>query len=167
MDAVLSKYGLKTTGFAINVTSNNQSGNAQTAYSITNNYYTDPNYIPDSTNVSWNVSTLNGKLVLTISPKKGSWEKPLVGYDTSRTDPSYYIVYPMPSTANTTRVSLGTALAKFPINLIVCGDANSDIHPLHIYMKSVNDYYYFGDYNNTNKRWLYSNNSVHWIPERK
>lgn len=39
IDAVLAKHGLKSTGFSINVISINQKG-GQTAYSITNNYYT-------------------------------------------------------------------------------------------------------------------------------
>lgn len=38
LDAVLAKYGLKSTGFAVNVISLNQKG-GQNAYSITNNYY--------------------------------------------------------------------------------------------------------------------------------
>ncbi len=45
LDAVLFKYGLKSSGFAINVVSLNQKG-GQTAYSITNNYYNNYGIIP-------------------------------------------------------------------------------------------------------------------------
>jgi hypothetical protein len=63
-EKLLSKYGIKSKGYFINVTSVNQSG-GQTALVITNNYYGDS--VLDATNILFTISNKGTQKILTVS----------------------------------------------------------------------------------------------------
>ncbi|UEG49264.1 hypothetical protein LK994_11540 [Ferruginibacter lapsinanis] len=158
---LLSKYKIDNSAYQINVQSNNQKG-GQTAFIINNNYYGDPSIIPDSINYTYSVTLENGKLILNVSPRGQTWEKPLIGYDTlykrtknkvnylSAQSSSYYASLPI----DKIKTSLYSWIFDLP-----CTNKKSikiDIS------ENPNQFIYFGDANNTKKRYLYRNGKVVW-----
>lgn len=161
IDSVLAKHGLKSKGFAINVISISQQG-GQTAYSITNNYYSDPNYVADSINYTFKIETINGKKALVFSPKHGTWTTPFLLYDSTK-----------PKTTSLEGFISGIG---FDLNLPnetyhMVGTKSSNPctphDPIFIYLgNDANPVVGFGDYGYDTRYYLYINGSVHAIPVR-
>jgi len=148
LDGVLKKYGLKTTGFAINVISLNQWG-GQTAYSITNNYYSDPNYVPDSLNFSFKIETIQGKKTLMVSPLHGSWTLPFALYDSSKGIPKGVFYF---GPVDTMRLPLDNNLMHLKLIGFRMGIACGPSAPIAIDMSNdPNGIFGFGDSSDKNK----------------
>jgi hypothetical protein len=163
----LKKYKLDKQGYKISVQSNNQSG-GQTAFIITNNYYKDPNLIPDSINYVYSITNENGRKVLTISPKSNAWIQPIVFYDSSDVDMISKKVFPLPAMiTNYTGIFGGF---NVPVNVkgAILQNACTSSSPLHIYLNgNPDEFYYFGDYADDYKRYLYFKGKVVFIPSKR
>lgn len=77
LNKLLNKYGIKFPSYQL-VVSNNQKG-GQTAFIITNNYYTNPNYVPDSINFEYKRIINDGQdTLLDVFPISGKWDNPFI-----------------------------------------------------------------------------------------
>lgn len=162
-EALLKKYKLDDKGYKISVQSSNQSG-GQTAFIITNNYYKDPNLIADSINYIYLISMENQRKVLTIYPKSGAWVQPILFYDSSDIELKSKI-YPLPAMYAGYFGTLRIANNILSIKGSIFSTACTFVSPIHIYLNDKpNEYYYFGDNTDTNKRYFYSNGKVIWVP---
>jgi hypothetical protein len=160
-EALLKKYKLDNKGYKINVQSNNQSG-GQTAFIITNNYYKDPNLIPDSLNYVSTITIEKGRKVLTVYPKSGSWIQPILFYDTSDVDIKLKI-YPVPNIITSYSATLSNKAGILKVKGIVFPMACSISQPIHIYLNDKPaEFYYFGDNADLNKRFFYSKGKIIW-----
>jgi hypothetical protein len=162
-EALLKKYKLENKGYQINVQSNNQSG-GQTAFIITNNYYKDPNLVPDSLNYIAIIKLEKDKKVLTVYPKSGSWIQPMLMYDSSDVDLGSKI-FPLPFLYNSQKASLTFENKRFYVKGAFFVNAISKSQPLNIYLTDkTNEFYYFGDYADSNKRFIYWEGKIIWVP---
>ncbi|MDQ2720695.1 MAG: hypothetical protein M3Z26_13180 [Bacteroidota bacterium] len=160
IDSILAKHGLKSKGFSINVISVNQQG-GQTAYSITNNYYNDPNYISDSINYTIRTVIKDSVKYIYFYPKKGVWTNPFIFYE---------------SVAGTKTTSLQGMIKmmnltftfgnlKVPFMGISSESPCSANSPIYIILKrNENILIAFGDYSSNTKSYLYEGGVVKCVP---
>jgi hypothetical protein len=155
IDSVLKKHGLKSRGFAINVISLNQNG-GQTAYSITNNYFSDPNYIPDEMNYLIKIEMKEGKRFLSMSPKYGTWTAPYILYDTTmgqrnvlRSGFSETLSFKM--TFNGKLYDMTGMKSTSPC---------SPNEPMFINLNDKDNFIVFGDFSYVGRSYIYSNGKV-------
>jgi len=160
IDSVLAKHGLKSKGFAINVVSINQSG-GQTAYSITNNYFSDPNYIPDSINYEFQIKNEGDKITYYFYPKRGSWQSPFIAYDSSIKNIS------IPISGFHTPLSLSLNMGDKSIGLIgdQIGFVCTKLNPIFVTLnKKDNQILVFGDYGYNQRYYQFINGKVRIVP---
>ncbi len=158
-EKLLSKYGLSSKSYLINVTSNNQKG-GQTAFIINNNFYGDT--LSEKNNIDYIFDTTNNLVTLTVAPRKGIWTQPFVFADSSNKH-AYF------------DVGIG-ASAYIYDNIVwvidrwrsVAGGVsqNSVSHywPLTIRVKAndPNQYFIFGDFLDPNKTFLFYNGKIQY-----
>jgi hypothetical protein len=160
LDAVLSKYGLKTKGFAINVISINQKG-GQTAYSITNNFYRDSSYIPDSVNYNFKISTYKEQHFLVVWPKYEVWHQPFVLYDSTKGNKSQW--------SGMQQILSGIKLMYNGKIFTMSGkklfEPISKNSPLFINIDSdPTGVFAFGDFSNEKKAYIFFKGEITWLP---
>lgn len=165
LDSVLAKYGLKSKGFAINVISINQQG-GQTAYSITNNYYSDT--MNAQNNFSFDTAVIDGYTWVNVYPKKGIWSNPFIGLD-SITEREYY--YDVGAGLTTTIHGLYITLADSPKprNLLLYlrqGVCSKNI-PMKVQLLKKNAFFAFGDWADEEKFYLYYKGTATIISKKK
>lgn len=164
IDSVLAKHGLKSKGFAINVISINQNG-GQTAYSITNNFYGDPGYVPDSINYTFHVERMNGHNYLFVSPKHGTWSQTFFLYDSTKGYPSSSDVTYYGMTTPINGMSLNIDNTKVFMSGILWDKVISPNIPLYIYLDNdPNGYFAFGDFSYNTRFYIFHQGKVFAIP---
>lgn len=165
LDGLLKKYGVKSTGFSINVISIDQKG-GQTAYQITNNYYSDPNYIPDADNFRVTSSdNYDGIKVLLVSPKRGVWTTPFVLFDSSKGQPARPIYY---GTSHPMSLTLHIGNSDHVMVGIRLDNPCSPNNPLPINFANDKDgYFCFGDFGYDTRYYIYHDGKAFQIPIKK
>jgi hypothetical protein len=164
LDRVLAKYGLKSKGFSINVTSINQKG-GQTAYSITNNYnyYRDLNYVPDSVNFIYEVYNRGSQRFFSVYPKYGIWNVPLFMHDSTKPYNAFltgtmFDVPPRDFFNMGIKHILFGRKGGFPI---------SKTSKLIVQMTDdPEEFFVFGDFSDPEKTYVYLKGRVIWTPIR-
>ena len=164
IDKVLSKYGLKSKGFNINVISLDQKG-GQTAYSITNNYYKDTAYIEDSVNFDYTFEKQSNNTILYVYPKYGVWHEPFVYHDSSIHEQLILMsgsVTPLPTGLS---LSLENGI-KYQMVGDKCSSIISKNSPLVLRLLPdyINAIYIFGDNSNEKKSYELINEKIIWKP---
>ena len=156
IDSLLLKHGLKSKGFAINVFSINQKG-GQTAYLITNNYFTDPNYIADSINYETKVVIKDSLKYIYFFPKKGVWTNPFISYESDAGNRTTSLQGMMKDITGSfdfgrLKVSFTGATTESPCS------KNS---PIYIILKKDEEILiFFGDYSTNTKTYLYEDGEI-------
>lgn len=160
IDSVLAKHGLKSKGFSINVVSVNQQG-GQTAYTITNNYYNDPNYIADSINYSFKVKIVDSLKYIYFFPKKGVWTNPFIVYeslDGEKETSLQGMVHILNSVWEYNNL-------KIPLIGLSSDSPCSENQPMYIILKkNENLIIGFGDYSSKSRTYFYLNGDIKVIP---
>lgn len=162
-DSLLSKYGIKNTGYQINVISLNQHG-GQTAFVINNNYNRDSAI--DSTNLVYTItSNTNGQKILKVGPKTGIWMTPFVGTDSAKSGRKF-IQY----LHNNYSIMTGFPNVEFnhkvySIKGYALNGARSSFTPISIILDGTNpnDFYIFGDITNLRKIFFYDHGLIGWL----
>ncbi len=162
-EKLLSKYGIKSKGYLINVISVNQKG-GQTAFIINNNYYADT--LADSINIGFHMDTV--KNILQVYPIKGIWIQPFVATDSSIANLKMFDHEPNYMMAFVKELSYIEGDHKYTLTAFISNVARSQVRPLNINLtNAANEYYLFGDWVNPNKRYLFFNRSrITWVPSK-
>lgn len=158
-EKLLSKYGLNSKSYMINVTSNNQKG-GQTAFIINNNFYGDT--LTEKNNVVYFFDTVENHITLTVAPKKGVWVQPFVFADSSNTH-AYFDVGVGASAFVSNYTGWVVDQWKFLAGE-VSQNSISKSWPLVIQLKDndPNQYFIFGDFLDSNKTFLFYKGKIQY-----
>jgi hypothetical protein len=164
LDSVLSKYGLKSKGFVINVISVNQKG-GQTAYSITNNYYGDT--LKSATNFGFDTLTRDGKLLVAVYPKKGVWQSPFIGIDSlNNKDCSYDPGAGLISWIPGIYLTFENDTVQHNMFLTIRDGVCSKNIPMIVTLNKPDAFFLFGDYTDDEKFYLYHKGKAVVVPKK-
>lgn len=158
-EKLLSKYGINSSSYIINVSSVNQSG-GQTAFVITNNYYGDS--VSDFTNFGYSFN--NDSTLLTVFPQKGVWQSPFVSTDSLKSnrhfvDPGIGVV----ATFHGMKIMLDSV--EYTLFGVGPDRRCSKRFPLYIYLQKndPNQFFVFGDIQDSHKTYIYYKGMVSWM----
>jgi len=155
---LLRKYGIKSKGYQINVTSINQKG-GQTALIINNNYFSDT--LTAKNNFGFWIDTINNQKILICGPNKGVWITPFfamdsIKYKTRAYDPGIGLVtsiHGIYATIDNKEYSLAA---------VASNNSCSRMFPMKIYLSALTaeDFFLFGDLQDPLKTYLYTKGEV-------
>lgn len=133
----------------------------QTAYTITNNYYNDPNYIPDSVNYSTKTIVRDSLKYIYFFPKKGVWINPFIVTDSLSGNKNTSLQ----GMIKELHLTFSKENLKIPLIGISSDSPCSANSPMYIILKkNENVLILFGDYSSNSRSYLYMDGDVQPIP---
>lgn len=162
-ESLLSKYGITSKGYMINVTSVNQSG-GQTAFIITNNYFSEAP--KDSVNFEFTLS--EEKSLLTVYPKRGIWSSPFVATDSAKAGRDFF--NPGIGVVSSFHgMEIYVDSTKHICNGLIRSGACSKNFPVYIWLgkNDPDQLYVFGDMQDPGKTYLYYKGKISWLPMKE
>lgn len=158
-ELLLKKYGIKSSGYLINVTSINQKG-GQTAFVINNNYFGDTT-LTGKNNFGFSIDSVDNQRILFCGPLKGTWITPFVAMDSAKFrngayDPGIGLI------TSISGISATVDGKEYSLMAIASNNSCSQMFPMRIYLAALSsdDFIIFGDLHDPLKTYIYKKGEV-------